>query len=113
MPASKVKTAAPADGAAGASKAKGGAKSSRSGTGTSTPIPPPQADELHETTATSTGLGRPDKVAYDAEQEKIKKEIDTVQVKLVCLTHTHLFEFDFTKLIRVAVCCEGQNIAGY
>jgi len=33
--------------------------------------------------ATSSGHGKPDKAAYDLEQEKIKSEIDALQAKLV------------------------------
>jgi hypothetical protein len=77
MPAPKVK-AAPSG--AGATKTSKGGKSS---SGTSTPVAPsPAADENETGPAASSG--RPDKAAYDAEQEKLKKDIDAVQAKLVC-----------------------------
>lgn len=79
MPSSKPKATAASN---GAPKTKGG-KSGSSSTGTSTPVPPPTTDEPQEaTSASSAGSGRPDKVAYDVEQELIKKDIDAVQVKL-------------------------------
>jgi hypothetical protein len=86
MPAPKApkpKATTPANGATGVPKPKGG-KSSRSSTGTSTPVPPPTTEERQDTTAASSS-GRPDKAAYDEEQEQIKKDIDAVQAKLVCL----------------------------
>lgn len=76
MPAPQIKKAVSVD--AAASKAKGG-KSSTS-TGTSTPVPSSATDASSATTS-----GRPDKTAYDAEQEKIKKDIDASQTKLVRL----------------------------
>jgi hypothetical protein len=102
MPSSKPKATAASN---GAPKTKGG-KSGSSSTGTSTPVPPPTTDEPQEaTSASSAGSGRPDKVAYDVEQELIKKDIDAVQVKLVCLLiNLSLF---LTSIICILVCCEG------
>ncbi|KAI5893290.1 uncharacterized protein SCHCODRAFT_02621366 [Schizophyllum commune H4-8] len=70
MPAPKTKT-----GAANGS-AKGKTSTPASTNGTSTPVP-------HDTSADAkTPAGKPDKAAYDAEQENIKKEIDALQLKL-------------------------------
>jgi hypothetical protein len=90
----KAKVAAASNGATGAPKSKGG-KSSTTSTGTATPIPLSTTEERQEAATTSpTGQGRPEKAAYDAEQEKIKKDIDAVQVKLVCYLHSsHLSRF--------------------
>ena len=64
---------------------KKSSKNSAPSTGTSTPVtssatPTVAVDEHH------FGHGKPDKAIYDAEQEKIKAEIDVVQKKLVSLS---------------------------
>ena len=72
MPAPKAKTGA----ANGSAKEKTFAPASTNGT--STPVP-------QDTSADAkTPASKPDKAAYDAEQENIKKEIDALQTKLVC-----------------------------
>jgi hypothetical protein len=76
MAAVKAKSAT----AAAAAKGKG-AKSPPSTNGTSTLVSVTNLD-TSETTLTG-GSGKPDKAAYDAEQEKTKSEIDALQVKLV------------------------------
>ncbi len=35
-----------------------------------------------------SSTSKPDKKVYDAEQERIKNEIDALQAKLVCLVHS-------------------------
>jgi hypothetical protein len=76
MPPSKSK-AVKADGTA---KAKN--SNSRSASGTSTPVPSNVATkDTSEVPPVPTG--KPDKAAYDAEQDKIKAEIDTLQTRLV------------------------------
>ncbi|KAI0796641.1 hypothetical protein C8Q75DRAFT_845999 [Abortiporus biennis] len=70
-----------------ASTSNGGAikksKSSTSSTnGTTTPVPPSTQDGSEHSSLVTYGPGRPDKKIYDSEQERIKKEIDAVQVKL-------------------------------
>ncbi|KAI0045298.1 hypothetical protein FA95DRAFT_131218 [Auriscalpium vulgare] len=73
--APKTKTAAPANGKS---------KSTDAVVANGTPATPetPAADVSSKTPAT---IGRPDKAAYDAEQGKIKAEIDAVQVKLTAV----------------------------
>jgi hypothetical protein len=51
-------------------------KATPSASGTSTPIPDAAA-------SSSGGLGKPDKAAYDAEQDQLRKKIDEIQAKLV------------------------------
>lgn len=51
-------------------------KPASSANGTSTPTAEGTAP------ATTGGFGKPDKAAYDAEQESLKKEIDTIQARL-------------------------------
>ncbi|KAJ3516992.1 hypothetical protein NMY22_g14069 [Coprinellus aureogranulatus] len=74
----------PAPKSATASKAgKAGVKpKTASSSGTATPVSSAEKDTSDITVATLTG-GRPDKKAYDTQQEQIKKEIDALQVKLV------------------------------
>lgn len=75
-----------------------------------TPTTPPAAEEAKVDTTledigpvliTYTGTGKPDKVAYDAEQETIKKEIEKYQ----------------TQVVRTAGCCSflplSDTMAGY
>lgn len=57
-------------------------KSSASSTGTSTPVTTVASLSAPEH-PTTYGSGRPDKAVYDAEQSKIKAEIDALQSKLV------------------------------
>lgn len=106
MPAPKVK-ATSSNGSA-ASKSKG----SKSGNGISTPVPVPPTTEEHLENGASTSSGRPDKAVYDAEQEKLKKDIDNAQAKLVC----HVCISVMWLLIsdsHTAVCCKRKNIASY
>jgi hypothetical protein len=55
------------------------ALSTSTNTGTSTSIPPSSTQDTSE----QAGSGKPDKAAYDAEQEKIKTEIAALQNTLV------------------------------
>ncbi|KDQ64520.1 hypothetical protein JAAARDRAFT_683996 [Jaapia argillacea MUCL 33604] len=75
--APKIKTA-PSNGSAPKGKP---AKASPSTSGTSTPVVATPHEDLAKA-ALVTGHGRPDKGTYDAEQEKLKKEIDALQIKL-------------------------------
>lgn len=83
MPAPKTKTAS-ANGAAGKGKPTKPLPSPAA-SGTVTPIPPPKVDEQLDTAAAAVHAGRPDKAVYDAEQDGVKKEIEALQVKLVCI----------------------------
>ncbi|KAI0081806.1 hypothetical protein K474DRAFT_1146615 [Panus rudis PR-1116 ss-1] len=66
-----------------ASNAKPKSKPAASPTnGTASPVP---STAPSDATPTSYGPGRPDKKIYDAEQERIKAEIDAVQVKLTAV----------------------------
>ncbi|KAK7470624.1 multicopy suppressor of BFA (Brefeldin A) [Stygiomarasmius scandens] len=67
--------------AAKSKPANGSAAVSKSASGTSTPVSVGPVDKKDTTDAPATG-GRPDKKAYDAEQDRIKGEIDALQVKL-------------------------------
>jgi hypothetical protein len=69
MPAPKSKT----NGAGAKAKPE---KSAPSTNGTTTPVP-------EAAPSSSGGFGKPDKAAYDSEQEDIKKQIDAIQTKLV------------------------------
>ena len=60
-----------------APKAKG---SAANGTKKSKPTP---ATDNYVVDVSSGGFGKPDKAAYDVEQERLKKEIVAVQAKLV------------------------------
>ena len=74
MPAAKSKAAPSANGAAKAKTA--------SSSGTATPVSTADKKDVSDALATFAG-GKPDKKAYDAEQDKIKVEIDALQIKLV------------------------------
>lgn len=50
----------------------------------STVPPSPVSKPLETERAVTHGSGKPDKNAHDAEQERIKSEIDALQAKLVC-----------------------------
>lgn len=100
-------------------------KSTASSTnGTSSPVPPPSgstpdvaAEHVH-----NYGHGRPDKSIYDAEQDKIKGEIDALQVKLVsfalrvCILYSshRLLTLPYSRRVFSVIfffseCSEGQN----
>jgi hypothetical protein len=70
MPAPKTK----ANGAGAKSKAE---KSAPSTNGTTTPVTEAAAP------SSSGGFGKPDKAAYDAEQDQLRKDIDALQAKVV------------------------------
>ncbi|KAI9063212.1 hypothetical protein FKP32DRAFT_1592671 [Trametes sanguinea] len=76
--APKSKPAAAANGAAKKPAAK-------STTPSGTASPATTTVEIQEFTAVVYGPGKPDKTLYDAEQNKIKAEIDAVQVKLTAV----------------------------
>ncbi|KAF8222177.1 hypothetical protein L208DRAFT_617497 [Tricholoma matsutake] len=73
MPAAKSKVAE-----SNGSAAKGNASSA---SGTATPVSTAEKKDTSDHLA-SLPLGKPDKKLYDAEQDKIKSEIDALQVKL-------------------------------
>lgn len=76
MPASKAKSA---NGSASAKPAKGSPAST---------VPPSPA-KPSETGTIARGSGKPNKNAFDAEQEGLKSEIDALQTKLVCYSFLH------------------------
>lgn len=82
MPAAKSKVAE-----SNGSAAKGNASSA---SGTATPVSTAEKKDTSDHLA-SLPLGKPDKKLYDAEQDKIKSEIDALQVKLVSCSSTELF----------------------
>ncbi|KAG6817414.1 hypothetical protein H0H87_009059 [Tephrocybe sp. NHM501043] len=75
MPAAKTKTASATNGAVPKGKAPSVAS------GTSTPVSTTDKKDTADALASFAG-GKPDEKAYDAEQDKIKKEIDALQAKL-------------------------------
>jgi len=66
----------PAAAAAANSKASSPAPESK-------PAASKESTPAHDDTDKTTGIGKPDKAAYDGEQESIKREIEAVQTKLV------------------------------
>ena len=58
-------------------------KPAKSATPSGTASPATTTVEVQEISAVVYGPGKPDKTLYDAEQNKIKAEIDAVQLKLV------------------------------
>jgi hypothetical protein len=75
MSAAKSKAAPPTNGASTKGKAT-------STSGTSTPVSTAEKKDTSDALASLTS-GKPDKKLYDEEQDKIKTEIDAVQVKVV------------------------------
>ena len=62
--------------------------------------------------ASISSSGKPDKAVYDAEQQRIKDEIDLLQGKLVRrVSRLCLFSVFNTK--RCPDCCEGENLIRY
>lgn len=67
--------------------------SAPSSTGTSTPVTSTHVAAPEHSSAfefITYGSGKPEKAQYDAEQNKIKADIDAVQAKLVCTRQTTL-----------------------
>jgi hypothetical protein len=62
----------------GGPKSKPAAKSASSTPGTATPAEPADAPP------SIGGFSKPDKAAYDLEQDTLRKEIDAKQARLVC-----------------------------
>lgn len=75
MPAAKTKVATPTNGTAPKGKAA-------STNGTTTPVSTADKKDTSDALASLSG-GKPDKKLYDIEQDKIKGEIDALQVKFV------------------------------
>lgn len=66
-------------------------QSAPSSTGTSTPVTSTHVAVPDHSSAfefITYGSGKPEKAQYDAEQNKIKADIDAVQAKLVCTRQT-------------------------
>ena len=84
-------------------------QSAPSSTGTSTPVTPthttPELSSAFE--FVTYGSGRPDKALYDAEQNKIKSDIDAAQAKLVRIAQTHANYSISTTQWFVSDSCEG------
>lgn len=81
MPAAKSKSAPSTNGAA--AKGKNASAASTNGTTTPVTVSSEKKDAL-EFDASSTSA-RPDKKVYDVEQDRIKAEIDALQVKLASI----------------------------
>lgn len=97
---------APKSKPANGSTAKGKA-STPTTNGTTTPVS--VASEKKDTSEVpSVSGGKPDKKAYDIEQERLKGEIDALQVKLVCMFH-HSVVFPVAHVVDAIVGCERQN----
>jgi dienelactone hydrolase len=77
----KTKAPAPANGSA-----KGKVSAAVSTNGTTTPVSSVDKKEAVDVAAIVTG--RPDKKLYDAEQDQLKGEIESLQVKLVSTPYT-------------------------
>lgn len=69
------------------SAVKGNASST---SGTATPVSTAEKKDTSDHLATLP-VGKPDKKIYDAEQDRIKLEIDALQVKLVSFSSTESF----------------------
>jgi hypothetical protein len=69
------------------------AKGNPSTSGTTTPVSTSEKKDTLDHLA-SHATGKPDKKAYDAEQDRIKSEIDALQVKLVSYPIAELFSAD-------------------
>ncbi|KAI0677528.1 hypothetical protein C8Q78DRAFT_1003095 [Trametes maxima] len=63
----------------------GAAKKPKSATPSGTVSPATTTAEVQDVAPVAYGTGKPDKAVYDAEQNKIKAEIDAVQVKLTAV----------------------------
>lgn len=92
-----------------ASTASHGAKNkTASSSGTATPVSWAEKDTLDVSIATLAG-GKPDKKAYDAQQDAIKKEIDALQVKLVRLSiATIVSRLGLTQVCRVPFAIKSR-----
>jgi hypothetical protein len=88
MPAAKSKVAE-----SNGSTVKGNASST---SGTTTPVSMVDKKDTSDHLA-SLAAGKPDKKVYDAEQDRIKSEIDALQVKLVSRSSVELFSQADTK----------------
>ena len=62
--------------------------------------------------APASGSGKPEKGVYDAEQERIKTEIDALQVKLVSDSFHSWMSCPLNRL-RLSGCREGKNISDF
>lgn len=75
MPASKAKSAS----------ANGSASGKTTKETPASTVPPSPVSKPSETDRALTNVsGKPDKSAYDAEQERLRSDIDALQAKLVC-----------------------------
>ena len=75
-----------------------GKSTAASSSGTATPVSA-EKDTSDVSIATLAG-GKPDKKAYDAQQDAIKKEIDALQVKLVCFKSLLLPAYKLTDILE-------------
>lgn len=96
--APKAKANGSANGAAAKAKPAKAPTPSPSASGTATPLP---TEDVKLGSAQRTG--RPDKVAYDAEQERLKKEIAELQEKMVSgnVIATNLFNSSIHSILRL------------
>lgn len=94
---------------ANGSAAKGNASAtSTNGTTTQVLVTANGKKDTSDATPVSSG-GKPDKKAYDVEQERLKSEIDTLQVKLVSQFCPDL---SFGVLTRnISVCGQREDLS--
>lgn len=89
--------------------ANGSAKSAAASTnGTTTPVSVAEKKDTSDAVPAAVG-GKPDKQVYDAEQDRIKKEIDTLQTKLA----SNLLYTVSCILMHAIVRCAGEDLADH
>ena len=110
MPAPKAKNAASNGAGAKAPKEAKATKESKAlptpsatTSGKTSPVPPEDGKQ------SSAHRGRPDKAAYDAEQDSIKKEIDALQVKMVRRLNYCIFPCDKISYETTLECRERKD----
>jgi len=82
----------PASKTTAASSARASKPKTAPSSGTATPVSSvAEKDTSPEVAIATLAGGRPDKKLYEAEQERLKKEIDALQLKLVCSSDTSVF----------------------
>lgn len=109
MAAAKSKTSSANGASKKAKPAAISASNGNSANGSVSPAPAPATPVEAPFEFATYGPGKPEKSAYEKEQEQIKAQIDALQAKVVRVLVLACSAAVSRRFVRWAVCCEGED----
>lgn len=91
------------------SNASGSKRKVPVGNGSNEPVPAGEKKDTSKETVFLLAGGKPDKVAYEKEQDRIQKEVYSLQTKLVSSFHGPLTRTTYPLLLLLSGYHSGEN----